>query len=74
MKNKSSTVEWLSNDRNDLKHCVKEQEQEIGRLKNQFRELLSYKQQNGELYERIRTLEEELSLKENTVSQFKTGL
>lgn len=32
LKNKSSTVEWLSNDRNDLKHCVKEQEQEIGKL------------------------------------------
>lgn len=72
LKNKSSTVEWLSNDRNDLKHCVKEQEQEIGKLKNQIREFLSYKQQNGELSERIRTLENELSLKENTVSQLKS--
>lgn len=72
LKNKSSTVEWLSNDRNDLKHCVKEQEQEIGKLKNQIREFLSYKQQNGELSERIRTLENELSLKGNTVNRLKS--
>lgn len=72
LKNKSSTVEWLSNDRNDLKHFVKEQEQEIGKLQSQIRELLPHKQQNSELSERIRTLENELSLKGNTVSQLKS--
>lgn len=72
LKNKSSTVEWLSNDRNDLKHFVKEQEQEIDKLKNQIRELFPHKQQNSELSERIRTLENELSLKGNTVSQLKS--
>lgn len=71
LKNKSDTVEWLNNDRNDLKNYVNEQRQEIDKLKNQISELLPYKQQNGELSERIRTLEEELSLKENAISQFK---
>lgn len=71
LKNKSDTVEWLNNDRKDLKNYVNEQRQEIDKLKNQIRELLPYEQQNGELSERIRTLEEELSLKENAISKFK---
>lgn len=71
LKNKSDTVEWLSSERNDLKNYVNEQRQEIDKLKNQIRELLPYEQQNGELSERIRTLEEELSLKENAISKFK---
>lgn len=71
LKNKSDTVEWLNNNRKDLKNYVNEQRQEIDKLKNQIRELLPYEQQNGELSERIRTLEEELSLKENAISKFK---
>ena len=71
LKNKSDTVEWLNNDRNDLKNYVNEQRQEIDKLKNQIRELLPYKKQSDELSERIRALEKELSLKENAISQFK---
>ena len=60
LKDKSDTVEWLNTDRNELKRYVKEQRQEIDKLKNQLRELLPYKQQNGELSERIRLLEENI--------------
>lgn len=69
LKNKSDTVEWLNNDRSDLKKYVNEQRQEIDKLKNQIRELLPYKQQNGELSERIRVLEDDLKTKERFINQ-----
>ncbi|MBD5140916.1 MAG: hypothetical protein HDT25_05825, partial [Ruminococcus sp.] len=69
LKNKSDTVEWLNNDRNDLKNYVNEQQQEIDKLKKQIRELLPYKQQNVELSERIRVLEDEFKTKERSINQ-----
>lgn len=69
LKNKSDTVEWLNNDRNDLKNYVNEQRQEIDKLKNQIRELLPYEQQNGELSERIRILDDDLKTKERFINQ-----
>lgn len=69
LKNKSDTVEWLSNERSGLKSKVNERRQEIDKLKNQIRELLLYKQQNGELSERIRVLEDDLKTKERSINQ-----
>ena len=69
LKNKSDTVEWLNNDRSDLKNYVNEQRQEIDKLKKQVRELLPYEQQNGELSERIRVLEDDLKTKERFINQ-----
>lgn len=69
LKNKKDTVEWLNNDRNDLKNYVNEQRQEIDKLKKQIRELLPYEQQNGELSERIRVLEDDLKTKERFINQ-----
>ena len=69
LKNKKDTVEWLNNDRSDLKNYVNEQRQEIDKLKKQIRELLPYEQQNGELSERIRVLEDDLKTKERFINQ-----
>lgn len=69
LKNKISTIKWLSNDKNDLKSYVKEQQQEIDKLKNQLRELQTVKKQNGELSERIRVLEDDLKIKVHSVNQ-----